>query len=95
VGSYKLVQTTGKVSVTSNIFSGGIVNLANGNTIGGKITAANNPVSAGTILNVGSSAQLNGNIDVQGNIVVSGGTVVGKVTHPSATTCRTTPGQVT
>ena len=42
VGSYVLFKTTGNSSVTGSIHSGGKVELANSNTVGGSITAANN-----------------------------------------------------
>ena len=86
VGSLKLVKSTGNSSITGNIYSVGTVVLNNSNTVTGKITAANSPVVSGTILSVGSSANLGGNIDVNGNIVVGGGTVSGIVKHPSSTT---------
>ncbi len=86
IGSYHLIQSTGNASITGNIYSGGTIILANGNTVGGRISAANTAALTGTILNVGSSAKLNGNIDVNGNIVVSGGMVSGMVTHPPGTT---------
>ena len=81
-----MIQSTGNASITGNIYSGGTIILANGNTVGGRISAANTAALTGTILNVGSSAKLNGNIDVNGNIVVSGGMVSGMVTHPPGTT---------
>ena len=85
-GSYKTVKSTGNTFISGNIFSGGTINLANGNTVNGRITAANSPTVTGSILSVGTGALLKGNIDIQGNIVVSGGTVSGKVTHPAGTT---------
>lgn len=86
IGSFRLVKSTGNTTLNTNIHSGGTVQLANSNTVTGKITAANNAGLGGTILSVGSSANLGGNIDVNGNIVIGGGTVTGKVTHPSGTT---------
>ena len=86
IGSLKLVKTTGNVSVTGNIFSKGTIVLANSNSVTGKIAASNSPNTYGTILSVGSNANLGGDIDVNGKIVVGGGTVSGKVTHPSGTT---------
>ncbi len=86
IGSYKLVKSTGNITVNANIYSGGTVQLSNSNTVSGKITAANTAILSGTIFSVGSSANLVGNIDVKGNIVVGGGTVSGRVTHPANTT---------
>ncbi len=86
IGSYSLVKTTGNSSISSNIFSGGKVILANGSTVSGRITAANSASLLGTIFSAGSNAMLTGNIDVKGNIVVSGGSVTGTVTHPAGTT---------
>ena len=86
VGSYEKVQTTGGTSFYSNIYSGGTVDLTNGNTVTGRITAANSAGASGTILSVGSNSVLSGNIDINGNIVVQGGTVSGIVTHPLGTT---------
>jgi hypothetical protein len=85
IGSYKLIQSTGTASVTSNIFSGGTVVLANSNTVSGRITAANlSALKTGTtILSVGAGASLTGNIDVNGDIVISDGTVSGIVTNPT------------
>ncbi len=86
IGSYRLVTTTGNSNIAGNIYSGGTITLSNGNTVTGKITAANTAAVSGNILSVGSNAILNGNIDVNGNIVVTSGTVSGKVTHPAGTT---------
>ncbi|MFC0775973.1 MBG domain-containing protein [Terrimonas alba] len=86
VGSYSLVQTTGNATINSNIYSGGKVVLTNSNVVSGKIAAANSASLPGTILSVGSSANITGNIDVNGNIVIGGGTVSGIVTHPPGTT---------
>ena len=86
IGSYKLVQTTGgfscgQTTFKTNIYSGGTVALSNSNTVYGDIAAANSgtPPLTGTILSVGTSANLQGKIDVNGNIVIGGGTVAGPV----------------
>src|SRR5688572_4537070 len=90
VGAYKLVQTTGNVTINADIFSGDKVILSNSNIVNGRITAAANypslPISTGTILSVGSSTSISGNIDVNGNIVIGGGTVSGTVTLPPGST---------
>ena len=80
VGSYRLVKSTGSATINANIFCGGTIQLANSNSVTGKITAANSPAVSGTILSVGSSATISGNIDVNGNIIIGGGTVSGNVT---------------
>ena len=41
VGANVLVSTSGNLSLTGNIYSGGTVSLGNNNMISGKITAAN------------------------------------------------------
>ncbi|MEO7446248.1 MAG: MBG domain-containing protein [Ferruginibacter sp.] len=86
VGSYAQVTTTGSSTVAANVFSGGTVSLANGNTVGGRITASNMFGASGNIVSVGSNAVLSGNIDVNGNASVTSGTVSGTVTHPNGTT---------
>ncbi len=86
VGSSVLVQSTGNANINANIYSQRKVTLSNSNVVGGKITAANNTSVTGTILSVGSSANISGNIDVNGNVVIGGGTVSGKVTRPTGTT---------
>jgi len=83
IGSAALVQSTSGASISANIFSGGKVTLANGNTVTGRITAANSAALSGTIFQGGSSQVLSGNIDVNGNIVIAGGSVTGIVTHPT------------
>src|SRR5688572_3879792 len=88
IGAYKLVQTTGNVTINnSNIYSRDKIVLTNSNIVGGKIAAAanfpNSPLSTGTILSVGSSTSISGNIDVYGNVVIGGGTVSGTVTLPA------------
>ncbi|MEJ7586606.1 MAG: hypothetical protein WKI04_03480 [Ferruginibacter sp.] len=85
VGSYRLVTSTGTAVINANIYSGGTIKLAHGNTVNGKIAAANSPAAPGNTLSVGSGAKLSGNIDVNGNIFIRGGTVGGPVTHPSGT----------
>ena len=81
VGGKRLVQTTGNVTVNSNIHSGDKIVLTNSNVIKGNITAAANLSAPNTtILSVGSSATIVGNIDVKGNIFIGGGSVTGKVT---------------
>ena len=86
VGSYRLVKTTGTVTITGNVYSGGTVQLSNGNKVTGKITAANSTAITTPAFTAGSNSIFSGNIDINGNITVSGGTVSGKVTHPSGTT---------
>ena len=87
IGSAALVQSTSGANMSCNIYSGGKVILANGNTVTGRITAANSAGLIGTTIFQGGSSQvLSGNIDVNGNIVVAGGTVSGIVTHPTGTT---------
>ncbi|HYM95300.1 MAG TPA: hypothetical protein VET23_14270, partial [Chitinophagaceae bacterium] len=82
-GSYNLVKSTGNLSISGNIYSGGIIQLANSNIVTGRLSAAS---SSGKVISVGSSANIGGNIDANGNIVVGGGNVTGTVTHPSGTT---------
>src|SRR5688572_27195822 len=41
VGSYRLVTSTGNSTINANIYSGGTVQLANSNVVGGRLTAAN------------------------------------------------------
>ena len=86
IGSDTIVKTTGNSTLNTNIYSGGTVQLNNSNIVTGKITAANSKALTGTILSVGSSANIGGNIDINGNIVIGGGIVSGKVTHPAGTT---------
>lgn len=97
IGSYHLVKSTGNLTLgansnPTNIYSGGIIQLANSNIVNGKITAANQHTlpsllpEGSAILSVGSSAVLGnttgGNIDVRGSINIGGGSVLGKVTIP-------------
>lgn len=86
LGSLANVQTTGGAAISGNIYSGGKVILANGNSVTGRVTAANTGGLGGVIFQAGSNQVLTGNIDVNGNVVVGGGTVSGIVTHPAGTT---------
>jgi hypothetical protein len=81
VGTNGSITSTGTSSFAGDIVSFGKIQLANSNTVNGNIWAANttSPVYTGTILSVGSNANLTGTINVNGNIVVSGGTVSGPV----------------
>ncbi len=88
IGSYNLVKSTGSIilgttAMPSNIFSGGAIQLANSNVVTGRLSAAS---STGTVISVGSSANIAGNIDANGSIKISGGKVSGTVTHPAGTT---------
>ena len=86
IGSYQFIKTTGEVNIGGNLVSGGIINLADKNTIGGRISASNSFSFNGQALQTGSNGNLIGNIDVNGNIFVGGGSKVnGKVTHPERT----------
>lgn len=84
IGSYNLIKSTGNLTLGTNIYSGGIVQLANSNLVTGKIAAANTtvPVQPQPVLLVGSSTNISGNIDVKGSIVIGGGTVSGVITYP-------------
>lgn len=86
IGSYGLIKSTGNLTANANIFSGGTIQLANGNKITGRITAANYPYESGTVLFIGSNTNIGGNIDVNGNIKIGRGTISGKVTHSPGTT---------
>ena len=86
IGSNTLVRSSGPLSFSGNIYSGGTIALDNNNAITGRITAANSAALHGTILSIGSGTSIGGNIDVNGNIVVSGGIISGTVTHPAGTT---------
>ena len=88
IGSYGLVKSTGNLTTNANIFSGGTIQLANRNVVTGRIAAANVSSIKGTVLSIGSRANITGKIDVNGNIVVSGGTITGIVTHPPNTTYK-------
>ena len=88
VGSLNTVKTTGTSTFgnlspstnITNIYSKGTVVLSYNNIVTGVITASNSTSVTGTILSVGTGANIKGNIDVKGNIVIGGGTVSGKVT---------------
>ncbi len=41
VGSYSLIKSTGNVTINSNIYSGGTIQLSNSNVVTGNISAAN------------------------------------------------------
>ena len=86
VGSYTLVKSTGNTTINSNIYSGGIIQLANSNIVKGRISAANLGGLQGTILSIGSSTNISGDVDVNGNIVIGGGTVAGTVRHTLGST---------
>ena len=64
--------------------------MANNNVVTGNIASSNTFNTSGTVLSVGTNANLGlstaNTIDVQGKIVVSSGTVKSKVTHPAGTT---------
>jgi hypothetical protein len=90
IGSYSLVQTTGGAALSTNIYSGGKVILANGNSVSGRITAQNTASLSGNILQTGSGAVLSGVIDVNGNINIQSGTVSGPV-HVTGTYTGPTP----
>src|SRR5258706_2753951 len=79
IGSNVLVQTTGGATLTSNIYSGGKVILANGNSVSGRVTAQNAAALSGNIFQTGSNAVISGVIDVNGNINIQSGTVTGPV----------------
>jgi hypothetical protein len=86
LGSYRLVKTTGSVTVTADIFSGGTVELAAANTIDGKIAIANSAKLAGTVFQLGTGGTIKGNVDVNGNTTNAGSTIQGSLTHPAGTT---------
>ena len=86
VGSFSTVLSNSNANNAANIFSGGIVQHSNTDTVTGRITAANGSASMGTIFQAGTNSLLKGNIDVNGKIVVGSGVVSGMVTHPAAYT---------
>ena len=86
VGSYSLIRTTGSSVLGGDLHSGGRIELANSNTVAGNITAANSASLTGTILQVGSNANLKGKVDVNGNIIIGGGLVAGPVTYATGST---------
>jgi hypothetical protein len=81
VGSYHFVEANGGVTINGNIYSGGRVNLANGNKVV-KVTAANGDNEADPIFNTGSSLLLSGDIIVNGKVNINGGSVLGNVLVP-------------
>ena len=83
VGAYKLVQTTGNVTINANIYSGDQVILSNSNVVNGNITAANSSGSTNNIVSTGSSLMLTGNIIANGNVNIGGGSIIGSVTIPN------------
>lgn len=88
VGSYHIVEANGSVTINGNIYSGGIVNLANSNIVD-SITAADGDNRGGNIISTGSGAKIYGSLDANGNIFVnSNGSsfVNGTVTHTNAFT---------
>src|SRR5664279_2977190 len=86
VGSFSTVLANNNANIAANIFSGGVVQLANTDTVTGRITAANGSASTGTIFLAGTNSLLKGNIDVNGKIVIGSGVVSGKVTHTATST---------
>ncbi len=90
IGSLRLVNTTGPVTVTGNVFSKGTILLGKSNVVKGNIAASNTYNAGGAILYAGNNANLGlstaNTIDVKGKIIVAGGTVKSKVTHPVGTT---------
>ncbi len=54
VGSYKLVKTTGDVTINGNIYSGGTIQLANSNEVKGNLAAGISPTGVpGTVVSIG------------------------------------------
>lgn len=86
IGSYNLVNSTGNSALSCDINSGGIINLANGTTVKGNITAQNQNKLSGVVLSMGSNEYVQNNIAAAGNITIGGGTIAGSVTHPQGTT---------
>ncbi len=70
VGSYHIVEANGGVTINGNIYSGGIVNLANSDAVG-SITAADMDNRGGNIIKTGSSADITGSLDANGDISVN------------------------
>ena len=91
VGSYHLVKSTGALTVKGNINSGGTIQLFNGNTINGNLSAGLTPAGVtGTVISTGtgtvlgiSGNPLTGNINANGKVNVGGGTVYGQVVLPA------------
>jgi len=87
IGSFKLVKSTGNAIINGNIYSGSTIQLANSNVVKGKLAAGSSPLAVpGTVISVGSNANLAGRIDANGNIVVGSGTVSDSVIHSASTT---------
>jgi len=70
VGSYHIVEANGGVTINGNIYSGGIVNLANSDAVG-SITAADMDARGGNVIHTGSAAHISGNLDANGDIFVN------------------------
>src|SRR4029078_483778 len=85
VGSYGLIKSTGKLTLSGDVYSDRNIQLSNYNEVG-NISAANSKGATGNILSIGYSAKITGNIDVNGDIAIKSGTVSGKVTHPPGST---------
>ena len=66
IGSYNLVNSTANSVLNCDINSGGSINLANGTTVNGNISAQNLDNLAGVVLSIGSNAYIKNNND--GNI---------------------------
>ncbi len=85
VGSFNIIKADYSSILSTNLYSGGKVVIADSNIVSGRIASANSKGLRGTILLTGSIT-VSGNIDVNGNIVIGGGAVSGRVTHPIGTT---------
>lgn len=86
IGSCFPIKTTGIATLLSNLHSGSTIQLAPGNIVTGKISAANSGASTGTIFTAGNGLALTGNLDIKGSIKIgSGSSVTGVVTHPNNT----------
>ena len=98
IGSYHLIKSTGNLTLGTNIYSGGLVQLANSNVVTGKISATNattlpSPVpSTSPVISIGSSATLGDSIEVEGSIVIGGGTLSGPVIYPGPPYTYSIPG---
>ena len=73
VGSYNLVKSAANVFFGNNIYSGGIVQLGNNNSVIGKISASNLSKVSGNTVDIALTASVTGNIDAAGNITVGNG----------------------
>ena len=82
IGSNTWIKTNINATINGNVYSGGIIQLDNNNTVGGNIAAANSQ-GLRTAISIGRQANIGGNIDVNGNTVITSGSVGGTVTHPS------------